>query len=284
MFEQSQTDTLPDVFVTPHEYTMVSAKLAHVTASVSSECSQSDLLGYLGDAFGPGVTPVRGSFRWIDDTKSAVVGFVYAPTRVEHCPGGKVAANFRVTAGYMYMDDKDKSLWEMKEGVGGKYLLRKGQDDLTAMLEQARTSPRGSQPRMASVQRASLAKPTVQVQQIVAFVSEGRRTSEMDYGINLGSKGDSVLVLSHLTSETAVVPRSHIVASHDIEMAHVPPLPKEKVEAIKKAKFATASKVEKAADVYTPKLTPQEYWTLQYSYAPDYLEQVLKQVNEMAAA
>lgn len=275
-------NNIPDVFVTPHEYVMVSPRLAKVTASVSaqSECNQADLLEYISASLTDGLTPIRSSFRWLDKDHTSIVGFVYSPTRIEHCPGGKVAANFRVTAGNLYMDEKDKSLWEMKEGAGGKYLMRKGQDDLTAMLETCRTSPRGSQPRLSQVLNAS-----VEQNEFVAYISEGRRTSEVDYGVVLGAAvNGGIVVLSHLTSEPVAVPKSHVVTAYQLDLKAAPKLPKEKVEAMLKGKLAQASRVEKAADAYTPKLSPQEYWTLQYSYAPAYLEEVLKQVNEMAAA
>ena len=283
-------DNIPEVFVTPHEFQLVSGTLARITASVSAPCSQSNLLGYISAAFKGKVTPVRGSFTWMDNTKKGITGYVYAPTPVMHVEGGKVGAGFRQTAANMYMDESDKALWQMKEGAGGKYLVRQGVDDLAAMIEQARSSPRGSAPRMSQVQQASVVASTGSNQQFVSFVSEGRRTSEMDYGVVLGAaEGKMINVLSHLTREVTMVPKINIVASFDIDMQLAPKVPKERVEVLKKELAAKAAvgntHVQRASgDALAPSISQADYWRLVYAYSPEYVEEIIKTIDDMHTA
>lgn len=275
------------IFAQVHEYETISPKLARITASLTRDhLSQQAVYAALQDNLGAGITPVKDSFRWIDEAHTAVVGYVYAANQVKYLPKGEQPTGFREVASNIFMDETDKSMWDMKQGAGGKYLAKQGSENLSAMLETARMSPRGSQPRMAHVLRATVAE-----KELCAYVSEGRRTADMDYGVVLGkAENGALMVLSHMTSQPVTVAPELIVASYTIDAKGVPPLPKAKVDALLQQKRIQASLSKSAvdrvnaADVYSPHLTPQEYWTLQYSYAPEYLAKVLQQVNEMAAA
>lgn len=270
-------------FATIHEYKAFSPRLAQITASfVERALTQDQAFDALKARLGDSATPVRGSFRWIDgEDRTQVVGFVYAHRETKFCPEGKIPQNYRAVAANIYMDDADKSMWDMREGAGGKYLARQGQEDLKAMLEKARVSPRGSQPRMEKILSCVIGE-----KDFVSFVSENRRGAEMDHGIVLGTGSNGALmVLSHLTTQPVQVSADVVVSSWTLNHEGVPPLPKEKIKAMKamRPKPVTAAARVKAADVYDPYLTPQEYWTLQYSYNQEYLNKVLQQVAEMAA-
>lgn len=271
-------------FATVHEYVTFPehARLAKVTCSFSKDhLEQEQAYVAVQAALGKGLMPIKASFRWLDESRrDSAIGFVYQPNHVEFIAGDAVPAHYRQIAGNIYMDENDKSMWDMKQGAGGKYLSRQGVENLSAMLETARVSPRGSQPRMSKVLSAAVGP-----RELVAFVDIGRRSASMDYGVVLSTGDKSTLVLSHTQVEPVTVSNDLIVASYQINSKEVPALPKERVDAFKKMKAQSASHVERqrAAGVYDPHLTPQEYWTLQYSYNQAYLDKVLKQVEEMAA-
>lgn len=270
------------LFAAVHEYQMVSPRIARVTASFTQDhLSQDDAYAALQKTLGNAMIPIKASFRWLDEKAGSAIGYVFAPPVTEFIGGDTVPDKYRQIAGNIYMDKADESMWNMREGVGGKYLARQGQEDLTAMLETARVSPRGSQPRMSQVLTAS-----VQERELVSFVSESRRSASVDYGVVLSTgENGSMVVLSHMTTQPVTVKADMVIASFAIDSRKVPPIPKDKVMAMKKSRPKPASISEKvqAADVYSPNLTPQEYWTLQYSYNPEYLAKVLQQVAEMAA-
>ena len=144
---------------------------------------------------------------------------------------------------------------------------------ITAMIEKARVSPRGSTPRLSSVVMSS-----AEQNHLVAFVSAGETTAEMDYGVCLGTtpSGD-MTVLSSLQNQAVTVKACMMVGSY--ELRDIPRVSQEKIDATIQARRNVT-----AADAMSPKLTPAEYWKLQYSYAPEYLAKVMQQVEETAVA
>lgn len=275
----------PFLYATIHEFQMVqgSDRLAKITASFTqSHLDQETAHAALQERLGRDMVPVRSSFRWLDDDRrESVIGFVFAPQPTEFLPGGALPKQYRQIAANIYMDETDESMWDMRDGVGGKYLARQGAEDLRDMLERARVSPRGSQPRMAHILQASVSS-----KELISFVSESRRTASVDHGVVLSTGENGALhVLSHMTGEPIVVASDRVIASYTIDSKGVPALPKEKIKAALalRPKPVTAAARVNAADVYDPHLTPEEYWKLQYSYNPEYLNKVLQQVAEMAA-
>lgn len=263
-------------FATIHEYRPLSPSLAVVTASVSSSHPTPEVLrAALASALGAGVTPVRGSFRWIDsETRDSVIGFVHASTPVQVLEGAAPdEAKFHRVQANVYMSKDDETLWEVKEGAGSKYLARKGQVDLTSTLEQARVSPKGSMPRMRSVASAQ-----AEVHEIAAFVVEGTRTAEVDVGAVVSRFDDGALLVRSATQNTELrVDPAYLVQAFTLTSA--PSLPREVV-----AREVASRKGPKAVTASAAALTPQEYWKLAYGHAPEYLNLILRQVEEQGVA
>lgn len=261
----------PQVFATVHEYRMVSPRLAKVTLSAAGGNqvhNQDALMDAVCAALNDGATPVRSSFRWLNGGTSAI-GFVYASTETRPIDEKTLKASYREMAKNLYMSPEDEKLWEVKQGAAGSYLARQGQDDLTALLETSRVSPAGSQPRMRSVLTASTAK-----NEFLAFVSEGQYSAEMDYGFvtHTGDDG-SIQVLSHMSNTVQVVNPELIVSSHSVARSTLPSLPKAALERHRQT----------AASATDAKLTSVEYYKLAYGHAPEYVNKIIQQINEMAA-
>lgn len=250
---------------TVHEYEIVAANLARVTltCNAGTYADKSDLFDEVSASFENQARPVKDSFRWIDDGKNYCVGFVVPNREIRHNVDVTAGA-YREVASNLYMDEADHSLWDVKNGGTGKYLVRHGVDDLAHLVEEARVSPRGSTPRLSSLVTASTEK-----HELVAFVSASRYGAEMDYGICLGNTDAGELrVLSHASRSVTNLPSSMVVGSYTLDLKNLPSIKKHHV---------------KAATAMDPILSPEEYWKLQYAYNQPYLELVLKQVREMSA-
>lgn len=253
---------------TIHEYRAVTPTIARVTASFDVANVDAEMLA-ISAALNNSAAPVAGSFRRLDG--ETFVGYVSATRAVIPLDGATPGKGFRVMAANIYMDEGDKSLWEVKNGAGGSYMARQGQEDLSALLETARVSPRGSIPRLSRVLSASVA-----THDFVAFVRAGRNTAEMDYGFCVERTEDAYIVMSTFDKQAVSVPSDLIVSAMSLPRDEMPRIPKAAVQSAMKTRGA-----ETAASRTDPVLSPQDYYRLAYSYAPGYVEKIIKQISEM---
>lgn len=244
------------------EYQMISPNLARVLVSASREMTASELTDKLSGLM-PGVAPVRASFRWLNKPRD-LIGYMASVPQVRSLPSpAELKASFRVMAGNLYLDASDQSLWEVKDGAGGKYMTRNGTDELATLIESSRQSPMGSAPRFYQVQSSAARKG-----EIVAFVHDfGAGTAEVDYGfcVESGSIGGEPAqrVLSSTTNKAVVVRAEQVVGTYVVDLP-------------KKAQPINAAATDAAKMI--------EYYKQVYSYSPEYLEQVTRQIEEMHAS
>lgn len=247
--------------VSVSEYTMLSSKVARVIANTVGRMDQQEMSDRIAAIFQNRATPIRSSFRWLQEGRSAI-GFVAVQTAVRAFTQDQVGTKYTAIKANMFMDKGDESVWEVKSGSGGGYLARTGQDNLAELIEASRISPRGSTPRMSSIVAAS-----AKAKELIAFVDT--RTGTMDYGFCLSSKGGDPVVLSSVTAQPVDVTANSVVGVYEIE------IPKNIHTAI-----SAANKVVAAGD--TSGMI--DYYKKAYAYAPDYLEQIIQQINAMSAA
>lgn len=258
--------------VTIHEYEQVAPTIARVTMSVANYTNATELTDAAIQAVRGSAAPVRGSFRWLDAAKTSIVGFMSAIRPAITFEPGKTPG-YRAIAKNMFMSEEDQSLWAVKEGASSKYLVRQGEDNLTAVLASARVSPTGNQPRMRSIVSAS-----VDANEFVSFVHPGENVVQIDYGFAVQAKNDdgALLVVSHLLGgRNVVVPTNLVVSSHEVPRADLPKIPADKVTAYKQT--VTAASAQDAV------LSPADYYRLAYSTSPDYVAKIIRQIEEMAA-
>lgn len=256
--------------VTIHEATPISDRVSRVTMSVSDYSTPEALTDAIIDSTASNLVPVRGSFRWLNKERSSVVGYVAVSRPVVELTA-KATAGMKLVASNMYISEEDKSLWAVQEGKNSKLLVRQSEDNVSAVVQAYRVSPRGSQPRMANIVSASVVK-----NDFVAYVSEGKTTAETDYGFVLTAEADgSVTVLSHLLNKEVVVRPDQVVASYEMGNT-LPKLPKDVV--------ANYKRRLKAASATDPVLSMKDYYHLAYGHAPDYLAKIIKQIEDLAAA
>lgn len=254
---------------TIHEYNRLSPTLARVTCSFASNDIEREMQS-VSASLNNCATPVRGSFRKLSG--NTYLGFVTATREVRPLDSTKPGTGYRVMAANIYMDETDKSLWEVKNGAGGRYMARQGQEDLSSLLETARVSPTGSVPRLARVLSAA-----VQPHNIVAYVRSSGATADMDYGACVETGDGFALVVSSFDKQVVKVSNECIVTAVSLSREDMPRIPKTVVQSAMRVRAAK----ETAADRMDPVLTPVEYWKLAFGHAPEYLSKILKQVEEM---
>jgi hypothetical protein len=234
------------------DYRLKSETLAKVLISFTGEHTGESLTESLCNKLKNGARPVQSSFKIVKP--GLAVGFLRSnravialPTRTE------LGARYRVMSSNIYLDSTDKSLWEVKNGSAGKYLARHGQEDLTALVE-ATVQRRTDLPGLRHVTMAKAAK-----NEMVAFVTDD---GSMDYGIALQGSDDSVRVMS-------VARHIPVTASYDQVVS---------MSAIRVP--ASVDKEIRAALTPEEKKTEADYWRKLYSYSPDYVAQIIEQVNQ----
>lgn len=252
---------------TINEYRMVTPTLAKVTCTIVKSAGRDAVLSSITSALKHAGTPVASSFRKLDDT--TVIGFVASSRETRPVESlASLAKDFRVLSSNMYLDNNDKTLWEMKEGASGKYLARNGVDNLESLVQASRVSPTGSTPRLNRVTMAA-----VERHDLVAFVSQGSWTTDVDYGFCLATNanGDAIVVTE---DGRKTVKSEFIIAAYQDDNLK----PRSRV---------------KASQYNEPINTMKDYYKLAYG-GPDggpgdaaqqeYVEKIINQLSEMGFA
>lgn len=252
---------------TIHEYKMVTAGLAKITCSVAKGATKDAILSAISRALKHAGAPVASSFRMLDD--STAIGFVASSRETRPVDSiANLAKDFRVLSSNMYLDEKDKTLWEMKEGASGKYLARNGVDNLESLVQASRISPSGSTPRLNRVAMASLDK-----HDLVAFVSQGTWTTDVNYGFCLATNaaGDAIVITD---DGKQTVKSEFIIAAYQDDKLK----PKKAV---------------RSSEFNEPINTMKDYYKLAYggqdggpgdAAQQEYVEKIITQIEEMGFA
>lgn len=252
-----------------NEYRLVNSRVAQVVVSSMFTSSSRDLQASLQERLPQSAQPIVGSFRWLNREKTIAHGFV---ARVNPCVmlSGKdpAAEGFRLVASNMYLSDADQATWELKPGVAGSYMVRQGEDELADLL-QASCSTTRSAPRLATI-AAATPRPT----EFVSFVNSlGNANPSVDYGFCSASAEDgSVLKLVTSALDTELTVRANeVISVHQLDNKEVASLYRAGAQ---RNQVASASYDKEGSVAYYKKL---------YGYAPDYLNLVIKEINEQAA-
>jgi hypothetical protein len=237
------------------DYVIQSPAIAKIIISFTGEIDQDYIEASIASKTSYAASVVANSFKTI--RPGVAVGFIRANKAVRAVSRKEISANYKVMSSNILMDNEDKTLWDVKEGAGGKYLARHGADDLTALVESAVTR-RSDVP---GVRHITIAKASPK--ELVAFVdAEG----DMDYGFAIGSSEEAVKVVSFNR-------RIPVVASYDSVVSIQPvALPKETVAEV--IASLTAKEKQNAVD----------YYTRLYGFAPEYLRQIIDSINKGTVA
>ena len=252
---------------TINEYKMVTPTLAKITCTIVKGVGRESVMASITSAFNHVVVPVASSFSMLNDT--TLFGFVASSRETRPVDSlASLAKDFRVLSSNMYLDNKDKTLWEMKEGASGKYLARNGVDSLESLVQASRVSPTGSTPRLNRVTMAS-----VERHDLVAFVTQGTWTTDVDYGFCLAvnANGDPIVVTEN---GKQTVKSEFIIAAYQDDNLK----PKKPV---------------KASDYSAPINNMKDYYKLAYGgpngtagdpAQQEYVDKIITQIEEMGFA
>jgi len=119
------------------DYELQSPTLARVIVSYTGHMTREQIRANLLEQFDNQAAPVENSFHIIKSHNNggAAVGFVRANKEVRVVDDKEIRAGYRMMASNIMMDNADRSLWEVREGRGGKFLARHGQEDLSELVE-----------------------------------------------------------------------------------------------------------------------------------------------------
>jgi hypothetical protein len=261
------------------DYQMLKDNLARVIINCSSFMDKESITAKLVARLAGKAQPILSSFQWLNREKTQAVGYVTAFREVKTVESTTMAG-FRCVeqASNLYMDESDKSLWEMKEGASGQFLARRGVDDLSSLIEQCRVAPRAGQPRCSMLQASVTASTAQQVaREMVGYCWASKFQAGTDYGFVLSSEENGDLnVLSVGSDKVEVVPQSQVFATVDISDMPKPT----KAQA---AAWDRTHGKETAAERTDSKLSIEDYYRLAYAYNPEYVQKIMLQIQDIAA-
>ena len=242
------------VAITDYKIDPANPNLAQVVISYTGKFDKETLRASLREKFDNRVAPVEDSFHEIK--AGAAVGFLRANREVRMPDTQELRASYRkVGASNIMMSDADNSLWEVKEGKSGKYLARTGQEDLSELV-QANVNRRTDIPGLRHLATASVAN-----NEFVSFVS---KSGDLDHGFVMATNKENtkIKLVSFASRTDTIVPLENVTAISRV------PLPQSFVQQMATAGISREEKSQAS-----------DYWKKLYDYAPNYLSDVLDQVD-----
>lgn len=241
--------------ITDHQ--MVAPNIARVVISFTGKHDRESLTAAICKKFDNKVAPVENSFR--EFGRGMAVGFVRANLDIQVPSQKELKANYRVMgSGNIMMDNRDKSLWKVKQGAAGTYLARHQQEDLSELVN-ASMYPRSDVPSLSSMTASSSGgKP----REYVSFVTDA---GDVDHGFitAVSTAGAKMKVMSATTRMEHIVPTDRAVSYCNVQ-----------IPAKVHAKLVKAGLSPQQKDLQ------KQYYEQLFFYAPDYLDEVKKTIDE----
>ncbi|MNX93460.1 hypothetical protein D3C86_1256430 [compost metagenome] len=249
--------------ITVTDHKLVSPTLARVivafTGDMNGEAKAAMLteqLKYLG-------APVENSFRSLG--RDTAVGFVRANREIREFDDtrdpktGQITARaqYKVMSNNVLMDNKDRSLWQVKDGPGGKYLARHGNENLAELIEATTNYSRTDVPKLSRISDPKAARG-----EFAAFCG---LDGNMDYGFVTRVSASKTEVVS-MASHRAVVIPNQLIAS-------LTPVGIDK-DIHKQVMARVQTRDEKSKQI--------EYWKTLYAFDKPYADAYVTYVNNMA--
>lgn len=258
---QQLASAVSNVAASLHDYKVLSKNVAKVIVSLSNDrCSSKEIAHAISRSLGNGFAPVLGSFRVIPGAPiTALAGFVTRNTEVI-TPEDERYNRMRPLTASIMLDPQDESMWDIRRGDSGTFLVRAGDEDLSSLLVTASVRDVNS-PRMASLASCSSAG------EFISFVDVNQGV--LKHGFVLASDGDQVQVVTEDDEQPVTIGEDSVVEAailhgQDVEVA------------------ATVGIDSTTYDSRSP-AAMTEYYRQLYAYAPAFAEDVVKQINSHSA-
>jgi hypothetical protein len=243
------------------DYQPINSEVARVAVTLSTaHVSQADATAAIARATNNQASPVLGSFRAVPNALvPTLIGFVSANREVVTEDDAR-AKRFQAQTASILMDPTDESLWKVVEEGGATLFVRTDTQDLHTALASVRTRDvRAPQLQLAAAE--SIAGE---------FISYVNAFGELKHGFVVQASDDgNVEVLPSDAEDEEVITEDQVVEAHWLD------------DELKQE--AAAAGVDSANFDSRSKESMKEYYKRMYSYAPDYLAKVIKQIDDSAA-
>ena len=237
------------------DFEMVAAKLARVVVAYTGKHTMDSISAELSKQLKYAAAPVEASFRKVKE--GVLIGFVRANIAVRVVEDEQeLRANYRVMSSNIMMDNSDKTLWDLKQGKGGTYLARHGNEDLSELVSLA-ASHRSDVPNLRKITTAKASRG-----EFVAFASA---SGDMDYGFCTRTGDDRLQVVSVSQGKAVTIPHEVVAQVSQVKIL------KSDHERLVKAGLTREQKDKEI-----------EYYARLYSYSPQFVADIKEQIEESA--
>lgn len=239
------------------DYQMVNAGLAKVVIAFTGDHDKQSISQALSSKMGYLAAPVENSFRMVQ--AKVALGFMRAnrPVRVIKSEN-ELRANYKVMGSNIMMDQSDESLWELKNGAGGRYLARTQDEDLSNLIE-ASTNHRSDIPKVRNMAIASAGK-----REFVAFVDRGGNT---DYGFCVAANTQKMRVVAHSSRSPVVIANDTVISVHQVKILR-----------------STHNRITAKGINPADKAQSISYYKELFGYDPNYLKDIINFIETDAVA
>lgn len=236
------------------DYKLLTPKLARVIISTTGNPTKSQIEDTISQKATGTFSVVKGSFRKIQE--GVAVGYVKANREIRALTDKTQYRTFASAANVM-MDKADESLWAVKSGDSGKYLVRQTNEDLSTLVA-ATVHRRTDIPGLRHLTTASATESDM-----VVYVDE---EGEISGGYATATNANTVRIVDANTKQPMSVSYDQVIGIVSMPVQ------------------ASVHKKVLAALTDAQKDNMVAYYTQLYSYAPDYLAKVLQNIEETAVA
>jgi hypothetical protein len=233
------------------DYKIKSDSLAKVVISFTGDVDSAYLREKISASLDYKAVPVMSSFKRV--SPGVAVGFVRANREVRTPTKNEITAKYRVMSSNILMDNADKSLWEVQEGATGKFLARRGQEDLASLIS-ASVHRRSDLPQLRHITIAKAAKS-----EVVAFVD---KDGDVDHGFAIATNDEAVRVLSFARRVPVNVEYDNVVSISPVT------IPAELHKVVAGSLTPAEKKDEKA------------YYERLYGFDPAYVREIAEQIDQ----
>lgn len=242
---------------------MVNENVARVVIMATNIKNPEDVGAVLASKLKGAATLVESSLRELSTVGSTTtyLGFVRTQPEVRQVTKREIQASYQpliASNPKVLVSQEDSSVWDMKEGAGGKFLVRKPETSLQALLT-ASTSHYTGAPSLNQIHQ-----PMPKKNELVAFVTKDGVT---DYGFvtRTSTANQAIEVLSRSSGTKVVISNTVALGSYEVEVP----------EQLHKTLVANID--PKAKD------KASAYWAELFSYAPEYADMMIRDVERGTA-
>lgn len=223
---------------------------------------------------------IPNSFREISGYRFTATGFVSAKKEErEYTDEVAASGRYKAIASNIMMDSEDESLWSVNSSGDSKYLIRHGEEDLSALVALASLEQRSRTGRVISV--SSIVTPPIQAGEYVSYVNP--MTLEVSHGYSLGYE---TVIATNEDGEEEEFEELQILDKEANDIINIDPhLVVESAVMNGDDKENMPEEILASMDEYSnSKEGMKEYYKKMFEYSPEYYEMMSRIIDGHAVA